>query len=185
VASQGWSGATAAAPAAPKPAPAKPKALKKGFFDAKPKKKKDVRNTPEPYDGVKYDADGIEEIPTLVGKKYANVKDAHIPDFMRVEPDEEAKKLGEVKQKLVDALKPTPELMKGVAADENLMAGFDDPEVMAAVDDVAKHPENIKKYQNNPKARTPKPPGCRKITDGTPRPNFRAQLGRLTHGGSC
>jgi len=151
VASQGWSGATAAAPAAPKPAPAKPKALKKGFFDAKPKKKKDVRNTPEPYDGVKYDADGIEEIPTLVGKKYANVKDAHIPDFMRVEPDEEAKKLGEVKQKLVDALKPTPELMKGVAADENLMAGFDDPEVMAAVDDVAKHPENIKKYQNNPK----------------------------------
>ena len=33
-----------------------------------------------------------------------------------------------------------------------LMKGFDDPEVMAAVDDVAKHPENLQKYRGNPKA---------------------------------
>ena len=33
-----------------------------------------------------------------------------------------------------------------------LMKGFDDPEVMAAVDDVARHPENLQKYRGNPKA---------------------------------
>lgn len=39
-------------------------------------------------------------------------------------------------------------MLHGVVA-----AGFDDPEVMAAVNDVAQNPQNMKKYQNNPKVR--------------------------------
>jgi len=35
--------------------------------------------------------------------------------------------------------------------DQQLLSGFDDPEVMAAVDDVAKNPQNIAKYKHNRK----------------------------------
>ena len=34
---------------------------------------------------------------------------------------------------------------------EELLAGFDDPEVMAAVNDVAANPQSISKYKNNKK----------------------------------
>ena len=51
-----------------------------------------------------------------------------------------------------DALKPNPDMLEGIMGNSALMKGFDDPEVMAAVDDVAKHPENLQKYRGNPKA---------------------------------
>ena len=44
-------------------------------------------------------------------------------------------------------------MLEGIMGNPALMKGFDDPEVMAAVDDVAKHPENLQKYRGNPKAR--------------------------------
>ena len=47
-----------------------------------------------------------------------------------------------------EALKPDQSTMQSVMANQKLMKGFDDPEVMA---DVAENPKNIQKYKNNPK----------------------------------
>ena len=52
--------------------------------------------------------------------------------------------------KVVDAMKPTPDMMQNVMQNADLMKGFDNPEVMQAVNDIAKNPENVKKYKNNP-----------------------------------
>lgn len=46
-----------------------------------------------------------------------------IPDFLRVEPDEQTKKLEEVKGKLVNALKPTPESIAQISSNPDLLAG--------------------------------------------------------------
>ena len=53
-----------------------------------------------------------------------------IPDFLKVEPD---KRAGAIKEHIVDVMKPTPDLLNQVQANPALLAGFDDPEVMAAV----------------------------------------------------
>lgn len=66
--------------------PAKP-TLKKGFFDSKPVKSKPKDSTPASSD-----------IPMLVGKKQAMGSGASkVPDFMRVEPDEQEKKYEQVR----------------------------------------------------------------------------------------
>eukprot|EP00798_Chlamydomonas_sp_ICE-L_P014080 gene14080-20030_t len=75
----------------------------------------------------------------------------NIPDFMRLPPDEQEKKYAEMKSKLQDALKPTPDMINQIGQNPDLLSAFDDPEVMAAVNDVAKTPANLKKYANNPK----------------------------------
>lgn len=46
-----------------------------------------------------------------------------IPDFFRVEPDEQAKKMQEMKGKLVTALKPTPEMIEKLGANPGLLSG--------------------------------------------------------------
>lgn len=50
-----------------------------------------------------------------------------------------------------DDLMPTEDSVRQIANDQSLLAGFDDPEVMRAVQDVAQNPANIQKYKNNKK----------------------------------
>ncbi len=50
-----------------------------------------------------------------------------------------------------DYLKPTPESMEQVMGNGQLMAGFDDPEVMEAVNAIAQSPGAIQKYKSNAK----------------------------------
>lgn len=48
-----------------------------------------------------------------------------IPDFLRVEPDEQAKRMQEVKGKLVSALQPTPDMIAKIGQDTTLLAGVE------------------------------------------------------------
>ena len=52
-------------------------------------------------------------------------------------------------------LKPTEETINQIAGNKGLMAGFDDPEVMQSVNDVAHNPANIQKYKTNIKVTNP------------------------------
>jgi len=52
-----------------------------------------------------------------------------------------------------EELMPTKDTIKQIAGNQSLLAGFDDPEVMSAVQDVAQNPANIQKYKNNKKVR--------------------------------
>lgn len=74
------------------------------------------------------------------------VKD--IPEFLRVETGKEAEAL---KSKLVEALKPDEGTVNKVMQNPALLSGFDDPEVMRAVDEIAKDPTAFAKYRNNKK----------------------------------
>ena len=128
-------------------APSKKKtALKRGFFDAKPAKRAPRKPQPKAVD-VKE-----ESIPTLSGKPSGGVGNAKsIPSFMRVEQPAGAAALEKVKEKLVHEMRPTPEMVNSIQGNSGLMDGFDDPEVMAAVAEVAKDPSAIAKYRNKPK----------------------------------
>ena len=123
---------------------AKP-AIKKGFFDAKPKAKS---RKPKQESSQ----EEIEEIPVLHAKKSSG-NGKHIPEFFHLDPSEEEKKLNEMKDGLLSALKPTEDMMSDVMQKPELLNGFDDPEVMAAVGEIAKDPMAMKKYANNPKVR--------------------------------
>lgn len=50
-----------------------------------------------------------------------------------------------------DVLKPTPDLLKDVVANKEVATGLEDPEIMAAVAEIAKDPSAMKKYANNRK----------------------------------
>lgn len=50
-----------------------------------------------------------------------------------------------------DDLMPTEDTVRQIANNQSLLAGFDDPEVMRAVQDVGVKPANIQKYKNNKK----------------------------------
>ena len=52
-----------------------------------------------------------------------------------------------------EELMPTEDTIKQISGNKTLLAGFDDPEVMMAVQDVAQNPANIQKYKNNMKVR--------------------------------
>lgn len=52
-----------------------------------------------------------------------------------------------------EELMPTEDTIKQISGNKSLLAGFDDPEVMMAVQDVAQNPANIQKYKNNMKVR--------------------------------
>eukprot|EP00192_Tetraselmis_astigmatica_P019436 CAMPEP_0117651850 /NCGR_PEP_ID=MMETSP0804-20121206/2312_1 /TAXON_ID=1074897 /ORGANISM="Tetraselmis astigmatica, Strain CCMP880" /LENGTH=210 /DNA_ID=CAMNT_0005457855 /DNA_START=163 /DNA_END=795 /DNA_ORIENTATION=+ len=116
--------------------------IKKGFFDAQPtpKARKAKTHTDK------------EEVTVLKGKQ-GGLSGPRIPEFFRLDPSEEENKLNEMKDGLVKALKPTEGTMKDVMANPDLLAGFDDPEVMAAVNEVAKDPSAMKKHTANPKVR--------------------------------
>ena len=74
-----------------------------------------------------------------------------VPDFMKLPEGEKERQAKAFKKQLTEALKPTPDMMRGITADEDLLAGFEDPEVMKAVDEIAKDPTAMRKHQNNPK----------------------------------
>lgn len=113
-------------------------AVKKGFFD------QPTTKTVKAKDGAR--------MTELKGKKNTPGGAKSIPDFLKVEQDEAPKLTQEqVKQKLVDAMKPTPEMVKDVSANPLLMEGFDDSEVMAAVSEIAEDPKKIEKYKDNKK----------------------------------
>ena len=48
-------------------------------------------------------------------------------------------------------MRPTQDTMQSVLGNAALLEGFDDPEVMRAVSDVAANPQNINKYKDNKK----------------------------------
>ncbi|KAG2499293.1 hypothetical protein HYH03_002871 [Edaphochlamys debaryana] len=129
-----------------KPAP-KPVVLKKGFFDAPPPKRK-----PKPA-GSTDKPKPADDIPLIKPRQQppAAGSGPAIPDFLRVEPSEEQQRYEAMKQQLLDTLKPTPDMVQKVGSQPQLMAGFEDPAVMAAVNDIAANPQNFKKYKNNPK----------------------------------
>jgi hypothetical protein len=111
--------------------------MKKGFFDA-PRPKRAAAKPDEP------------EMVFLKGKKSSVAGGAAIPDFMRVEV-EGSESAAKMKKELLETLKPDKETVDEVMGNQALMSGFDDPEVMAAVEDVARDPKNMAKYANNPK----------------------------------
>jgi len=92
-------------------------------------------------------------------KRGAEASEKAIPDFLRVDPAAQggagasfpAHLEAEFKQKLTAAMKPTPDMMGKVLGDPALLAGFDDPEVMRAVEEVSKNPAAMVKHQSNPK----------------------------------
>jgi hypothetical protein len=55
-----------------------------------------------------------------------------------------------------EALKPTAQVMQQVLADEELLAGYDDADVMAAVADIAAHPQHAARHLANPKVKAPR-----------------------------
>ena len=134
---------------------AAPGGVKKGFFDAPPARskpagggmKKGFFDAPRPKPKPK---SSDPEMVFLKGKKTTTASGAQIPDFMRVEVEgsEAAEKM---KKELMNKLKPDKQTVDEVLNNADLMSGFDDPEVMRAVDDVAKDPRNMRKYANNPK----------------------------------
>lgn len=127
------------------PAATAPPALKRGFFDAKP-------STAKPKPKPKPQEEAVEEIPMIRAKQAGGpATGPAIPDFLRVQPDDDEKKYAAMKKELLDKLKPTPDVVNQIAGNADLLHSFDDPEVMAAVNDVAKNPANWAKYKNNPK----------------------------------
>jgi hypothetical protein len=54
-------------------------------------------------------------------------------------------------QCVAEALAPTPEIMQQVLADPALLAGYDDANVMAAVADIAAHPQHAARHMADPK----------------------------------
>ncbi|PNH05798.1 Hsc70-interacting protein [Tetrabaena socialis] len=113
-------------------------ALKKGFFDAAPKQR--------PKPAVK----AAPEIPMIRAKQGLGGGPL-IPDFLRVEPDEQEKRFAAMKADLIEKLKPNQDTVAQIAKDPAMMESFNDPEVMAAVNDIAATPGNMKKYKDNPK----------------------------------
>jgi len=129
-------------------APKRGPSLKKGFFDAKPGS---GSKASKPASKPSQQGSG-QEIPMLRGQRDAvHNKKPQIPDFLRVEPDADEKKYQKVRGELLDALKPTPDMMGKIQQNPDLLTGFEDPEVMAAVNDVAQNPQHMAKYRNNKK----------------------------------
>lgn len=74
-----------------------------------------------------------------------------VPDIFMIPPGEQEKQYAAMRKKLTEELMPTEDTIKQIAGNQSLLAGFDDPEVMRAVQDVAQNPANIQKYKNNKK----------------------------------
>ena len=132
--------AAAAAKRAAQPPQAKPKPMAKGFFDAPPPKPKTKQKAKKQVQAAEQADDGVEIIRPN--------KAATSSPFQVDATDDRASAF---KAAVTDALKPTQETLSEVMGNTSLMEGFDDPEVMAAVADIAKDARNMKKYANNEK----------------------------------
>lgn len=88
-------------------------------------------------------------MPFLKGKKGGVGSGPQIPDFLRVEPDEQEKRYAAMKGELVDKLKPTPDMMSKVASDPTLITGERASEHMHAC---------MQQAGPNRYARSPRPP---------------------------
>uniref|UniRef100_A0A061REN8 STI1/HOP DP domain-containing protein n=1 Tax=Tetraselmis sp. GSL018 TaxID=582737 RepID=A0A061REN8_9CHLO len=117
--------------------------LRKGFFDAS--------SASRPHRTV-LPPKQPEEIPHLKWRPKASKSDT-IPEFLQIPPGTDQEKLSQLKDRLVSTLKPTPDTVNELLHNQDLLAGFDDPVVMEAVNEVAKDPQSIKKYANNAKVR--------------------------------
>ncbi len=53
-----------------------------------------------------------------------------------------------------DLLQPTQELVKDIFENDDVKNGLEDPDIMAAVSDIAANPSAIDKYKNNKKVVT-------------------------------
>lgn len=124
----------------------KPPVIKKGFFDSKPKTPNAAKKKAATHSAQA--ADNRDDVPFIKAQK---TSEKAIPEFLKLKPDEDAIKYAQAKQQLVDALKPTPDMINTLTQNPELLSGFDDPEVMAAVNEVAQNPQAMKKYAGNPK----------------------------------
>lgn len=88
----------------------------------------------------------VSEIPTITAR--TSEKNSNIPSFLKVPGADEYAK---VKNDLVSQLKPTPDTLAAVQKDPLLASAFSDPDVMAAVSDIASNPSKFQTYKNNPK----------------------------------
>ena len=142
----GGRGRAAEAPGPPEVPAGKPKAIKRGFFDAPKRKKKAGAKGREAPVAVKVKAKPAGGLGGRAGPA--------IPDFLKVDVEED-KMARQFKEKLTTAMKPNPDMMKNhVMNNPALMAGFDDPEVMAAVTEISQNPKAMAKHQSNPKVVT-------------------------------
>ena len=91
------------------------------------------------------DEDGVIH---LKGNKAEQAK--KVPDWFRPAEDGSAE-LPKIKAQLEKVMAPNADVISSVMKNESLMSGFDDPEVMAAVTEIAANPEAIRKYANNKK----------------------------------
>ncbi|KAK9828176.1 hypothetical protein WJX74_002009 [Apatococcus lobatus] len=109
----------------------KPSALKGGFLNSKPRSQ----------------GPQSENLPHIA----ANHAPSPVPAAFLLTPGEEEQRYDRLKTKLIDSLKPTPESIEEVMQSPQLIAGFDDPEVMAAVNAIAANPQAMHKYKGNAK----------------------------------
>jgi hypothetical protein len=70
-----------------------------------------------------------------------------VPDMFMLPPDARAKWT----ESFARAVGPSEETLGRIAADPVLSQGFEDPEIMAAVAEVARDPDAFEKYKGNPK----------------------------------
>ncbi|KAF8064552.1 hypothetical protein HT031_003352 [Scenedesmus sp. PABB004] len=129
-------------PAAQPAAAAKP--LRRGFLDAKPARAAQQRRRPPQQ----------QEQAVIEVKPARQRGGPPIPAMFQLEPSEQARRYEAARKQLLQTLAPTPETVAAVGQDPTLAAGFDDPEVMAAVAEVGRDPAAIKKYARNAKAFT-------------------------------
>ncbi len=80
--------------------------MKKGFFDSK------TTNRP-----------GGAKLVELKGCKRDPSGTKAIPDFLRVQPDEQEQRYAQMRTQLVEALKPNQETVSQIAQDPTLLAG--------------------------------------------------------------
>eukprot|EP00892_Ulva_mutabilis_P001882 jgi/Ulvmu1/11695/UM008_0105.1 len=127
--------------AASAPVANKSTSIRRGFFNAKPSGKSGQRTKKA----------SNSDIPTIKAKGGVS-SGPQIPDFLMVEPSEQEKRLQAEKMNLLNKLTPTEESVKEAMHSPDLAAGFDDPEVMKAVQDIGSNPGLMRtKYANNKK----------------------------------
>ena len=74
-----------------------------------------------------------------------------VPAGFIIPPTPEEVAAQKTRDQLVAALKPDGNTMQQIMGNPALLSGFDDPDVMRAVNQIAANPANLQKYQSNKK----------------------------------